>query len=78
MFVHDAHQMQLALASVTRARHRRERPIATEVLPAGAFHVAKPYHERGGGAIQSGAYTLTDLASWLAPAQSDGEDGADE
>jgi peptide-methionine (S)-S-oxide reductase len=78
VFADDAGQMQVALASREAEQRLRSRPIATEVQLAGPFYPAEPYHQqfygRGGGPTGA-ASALTDLASWLALAQSpDGND----
>jgi hypothetical protein len=51
------------------------RTIATEVLPAGPFYMAEPYHQRlyeSDGELALGrTYVLGDLKSWLALADPD-------
>jgi peptide-methionine (S)-S-oxide reductase len=67
LFTHSSPQTALALASRAREQRFRTRPIATEVVPAGPFYAAEPYHqrlyEREGGSAP-GRYALSD--SWLA------------
>lgn len=69
VFTHSSDQARTALASRAREQRLRTRPIATEVLPAGPFYLAEPYHQRlfgrEGGAAPA-RYQLTDLKSWLA------------
>ena len=69
VFTHSPEQTRLALGSRAREHALRARPIATEVVPAGPFYRAEPYHqrlyEREGGSAP-GRYALGDLKSWLA------------
>jgi hypothetical protein len=57
------------------------RTIATEVLPAGLFYMAEPYHqrlyEREGELALGGTYVVGDLKSWLALADPDDAARAD-
>lgn len=74
VFTHSPEQTRLALGSRAREQRLRARPIATEVVPAGPFYLAEPYHqrlyEREGGSAP-GRYALSDLKSWLALADPD-------
>jgi methionine-S-sulfoxide reductase len=76
VFAHDSRQMRLALASRGSEQRLWSRTIATEVLPAGPFYVAEPYHrrlyEREGELALGGTCVLGDLKSWLALADPDG------
>jgi peptide-methionine (S)-S-oxide reductase len=73
-FIHSPEQARLALDSRAGEQRLRPRPIASEVLPAGPFYQAEPYHqrlyEREGGATP-GRCALSDLKSWLALADPD-------
>jgi peptide-methionine (S)-S-oxide reductase len=55
IFVHDAEQEQLAIASRDAHQPTFARPIVTEIVPASTFHQAEDYHQRyyekHGGAI---------------------------
>jgi peptide-methionine (S)-S-oxide reductase len=55
VFVHDAEQGRLAVASRDEHQQVLTRPIVTEILPASAFHDAEEYHQRyfekHGGAV---------------------------
>jgi peptide methionine sulfoxide reductase MsrA len=67
-------QTRLALDSTAREQRLRATPIATEVVPPVPFYLAEPYHQRlyereGGSAPRRSA--LSELESWLAPADSD-------
>jgi len=46
VFVHDAEQERLALESQRREAARHGSRMATEVLPATAFHLAEAYHQK--------------------------------
>ena len=46
IFTHSAEQQQVAEASRDRAQTRFDRPIATEIAPAGPFWSAEDYHQR--------------------------------
>lgn len=68
VFTHSSEQARLALESRATEQRLRTRRIATEVVRAGPFYLAEPYHqglyEREGGSATS--YALSDLKSWLA------------
>jgi peptide-methionine (S)-S-oxide reductase len=55
VFVHDAEQERLAVASRDQHQQDLTRPIVTEIVPASAFHDAEEYHQRyfekHGGAV---------------------------
>jgi peptide-methionine (S)-S-oxide reductase len=46
VFVHNADQATLAAASRDREQETTERPIVTEITPAGPFYEAEEYHQR--------------------------------
>jgi peptide-methionine (S)-S-oxide reductase len=46
IFVHDADQEQLAIASRDEYQRRLSKPIVTEIAPAPAFYDAEEYHQR--------------------------------
>lgn len=46
IFVHDAEQEQLAIASRDQRQSELSRPIVTEIVPAAVFHDAEEYHQR--------------------------------
>jgi peptide-methionine (S)-S-oxide reductase len=46
IFTHSDEQQRLAEASHEAAQARFDRPIATEVTPAGPFYPAEDYHQR--------------------------------
>jgi Peptide methionine sulfoxide reductase len=62
--------MALALASRANEQQLRRRPITTEVVPAGPFYSAEPYHqrlyERAGTGALGATCALSDPKSWLA------------
>lgn len=68
VFTHSSEQARLALESRATEQRLRSRPIATEVVRAGRFYPAEPYHqrlyERDDGSATG--YVLSDLKSWLA------------
>jgi methionine-S-sulfoxide reductase len=78
VFAHDSRQTGLALASRGSEQRFWSRTIATEVLPAGPFYMAEPYHqrlyEREGGSAP-GRYARSDLKSWLALADASHRNG---
>jgi peptide-methionine (S)-S-oxide reductase len=45
IFTHSDDQMRIADASRERAQARFDRPIATEITPAGTFWSAEDYHQ---------------------------------
>jgi peptide-methionine (S)-S-oxide reductase len=55
VFVHDAEQKRLAIASRDEHQQVLGRPIVTEIVPASAFYDAEDYHQRyyekHGGAV---------------------------
>jgi peptide-methionine (S)-S-oxide reductase len=55
VFVHDAEQERLAVASRDEHQQVLTRPIVTEIVPASAFYDAEEYHQRyfekHGGAV---------------------------
>jgi peptide-methionine (S)-S-oxide reductase len=55
IFVHDAEQERLAVASRDECQPRFARPIVTEIAPASTFYEAEDYHQRyfekHGGAV---------------------------
>lgn len=46
IFTHSDEQRRVALASRERAQERFDRPIATEIVPAGRFWRAEEHHQR--------------------------------
>ena len=46
IFTHSPEQQALAEASRDRARQTFDRPIATQIAPAGPFYPAEDYHQR--------------------------------
>ena len=46
IFVHDAEQARLAIASRDRHQPMVARPIVTEIVPASTFYAAEEYHQR--------------------------------
>jgi peptide-methionine (S)-S-oxide reductase len=46
IFTHSDEQQRLAEASRETAQARFDRPIATEITPAGPFYPAEDYHQR--------------------------------
>lgn len=46
IFTHGAEQQRLAEASRDREQGNQNKPIVTEILPAGAFYPAEDYHQR--------------------------------
>ena len=46
IFVHDADQAALAVASRDQEQHGLTTPIVTEITPAGTFYEAEDYHQQ--------------------------------
>ncbi|KAJ2804015.1 Peptide methionine sulfoxide reductase A2-1 [Coemansia guatemalensis] len=46
IFYHTAEQMQLAQASKAEEQEKYDKPITTEITPAGTFYAAEAYHQR--------------------------------
>jgi peptide-methionine (S)-S-oxide reductase len=46
IFVHDAEQERLAIATRDAEQRSLVKPIVTEIVPAGPFHRAEEYHQR--------------------------------
>jgi peptide-methionine (S)-S-oxide reductase len=46
IFIHNASQQALAIASRDAEQHSRTRTIVTEITPASAFYRAEEYHQR--------------------------------
>jgi methionine-S-sulfoxide reductase len=46
IFVHSDEQRAIAEASKAGAQERYDRPIATQIVPAGTFWTAEEYHQR--------------------------------
>ncbi len=46
IFCHDAEQEAAAQASLERIQASYDKPVATEIVPAGPFYPAEEYHQR--------------------------------